>query len=65
MRAPGVPGFELRRPDNQKKPTLREMRLQKLAALGYGRPHARSTLSIAFREFSNEIWLLGGCRWEP
>jgi hypothetical protein len=50
-----VPGFELRRPDNQKKPTLREMRLQKLAALGYGRPHARSTLSIAFREFSNEI----------
>ena len=25
------------------------------AALGYGRAHARSTLSIAFREFSSEI----------
>jgi hypothetical protein len=31
------------------------MRRQKAAGPGYGRVHARSTLSMAFREFSNEI----------
>ena len=41
------------------------IRLQKLAALEYGREQARSILSMAFREFSNEIRLYGDWRWKP
>src|SRR5262249_10821905 len=47
------------------KPNLRVMRRQNLAALGYGREHAHSILSMALREFSNEMRLYGGCRGGP
>jgi hypothetical protein len=72
----GAPDFELatgassRRlptllPNDQKKRRLRVRRRQNLAALGYGRAHAHSILSMALREFSNEIRLYGDWRWEP
>ncbi len=41
------------------------MRRQNLAALGYGREHAHSILSMALREFSNEMRLYGACKWDP
>ena len=50
---------------DQKKGRLRVRRRQNLAALGYGRAHAHSILSMALREFSNEIRLYGAWRWEP
>jgi hypothetical protein len=66
--ANGAPDFELatgassRRlpaplPNDQKKRRPRVRRRQNLAALGYGRAHAHSILSMALREFSNEIRL--------
>jgi hypothetical protein len=51
--------------NDQKKGRLRVRRRQNLAALGYGRAHAHSILSMALREFCNEIRLYGDCRWEP
>ena len=42
---------------DQKKGRLRVRRRQNLAALGYGRAHAHSILSMALREFCNEIRL--------
>jgi hypothetical protein len=74
--ANGAPDFELatgassRRlpallPNDQKKRRLRVRRRQNLAALGYGRAHAHSILSMALREFCNEIRLYGDWRWEP
>src|SRR5262249_15777472 len=42
------------------KPSLLVMRRQNLAALGYGREHTHSILSMALREFSNEMRLYGG-----
>ena len=68
-RANGAPDFELatdassrRLPAllaqaDQKKGRLRVKRRQNLAALGYGRAHAHSILSMALREFCNEIRL--------
>ena len=50
---------------DQKKGRLRVRRRQNLAALGYGRAHAHSILSMALREFCNEIRLYGDWRWEP
>ena len=47
------------------KPNLLVMRRQTLAALGYGREHTHSILSMALREFSNEMRLYGACRWDP
>src|SRR5262249_23600028 len=47
------------------KPSLLVTRRQNLAALGYGREHAHSILSMALREFSNEMRLYGGWRWDP
>ena len=47
------------------KPNLLVMRRQNLAALGYGREHTHSILSMALREFSNEMRLYGGCKWDP
>jgi hypothetical protein len=44
-------------PNDQKKRRLRVRRRQNLAALGYGRAHAHSILSMALREFCNEIRL--------
>ena len=41
------------------------MRRQNLAVLGYGREHAHSILSMALREFSNEMRLYGACKWDP
>src|SRR5262245_54059877 len=72
----GAPDFELatgassRRlptllPNDQKKRRLRVRRRQNLAAPGYGCAHAHSILSMALREFSNEIRLYGDWRWEP
>jgi hypothetical protein len=55
----------LRPRTDQKKGRLRVRRRQNLAALGYGRAHAHSILSMALREFCNEIRLYGDCRWEP
>lgn len=51
--------------NDQKKRRLRVRRRQNLAALGYGRAHAHSILSMALREFCNEIRLYGDWRWEP
>src|SRR5262249_38062349 len=62
--ANGAPDVELATND-QKKRRLRVRRRQNLAALGYGRAHAHSILSIALREFCNEIRLYGDWRWEP
>ena len=47
------------------KPNLRVMRRQNRAALGYGREHTHSILSMALREFSNEMRLYGACKWDP
>jgi hypothetical protein len=41
------------------------MRRQNRAALGYGREHTHSILSMALREFSNEMRLYGACKWDP
>ena len=38
---------------------------QNRAALGYGREHTHSILSMALREFSNEMRLYGACKWAP
>ncbi len=41
------------------------MRRQNRAALGYGCEHTHSILSMALREFSNEMRLYGACKWDP
>ena len=47
------------------KPNLLVMRRQNRAALGYGCEHTHSILSMALREFSNEMRLYGACKWDP